>query len=62
MTNMKIYEKTLKMMYLNNDCTDIMFLVVMVCVTYSSTILSLITFNFPSVFNLSLLFVEIYRY
>ena len=33
------------MIYLNNYCTDFMFLVVMVCVRYSSTILSLIIFN-----------------
>ena len=37
-----------------------MFLVVMLCGTYSSTMLSFIIFNFPIVFKLSLLFVEIY--
>ena len=46
-------------MYLNNYCTDCIFLVVMVCVTYSSTILSQF-FNLPLVFKISLLFVEIY--
>ena len=34
-------------------------LVVMVCVIYPSTILSLIIFNFPSVFKISFLFAEI---
>ena len=34
----------------------------MMCVTYSFTILSLIIFNFPLVFKISLLFVEIYVY
>ena len=48
------------MIYLNNYCTDFMFLVVMVCVTYSYTILSLIISNFFLVFKISLLFVEIY--
>ena len=50
------------MIYLNNYYTDFMFLVVMLYVTYSSTILSLIIFNFPLVFKISLLFVEIYVY
>ena len=50
------------MIYLNNCCIDSMFLVVIVCVTYSSTISSLIIFNFPLVFNISVLFVEIYVY
>ena len=41
------------MIYLNNYCTDFMFLD-MVCITYSSTIiLSLIIFNFPSVPKIS---------
>ena len=48
------------MIYLNKYCTDFMFVVVMVCETYSSTILSLIIFNFPLFFKKSLLFVEIY--
>ena len=47
------------MIYLNNYCTDFMFLVAIVCVTYSSTILSLMIFNFPLVFKKSDLFVEI---
>ena len=50
------------MVYLNNCCTDFMFVVVIVCVTYSSTILSLIIFNFPLIFKISILFVEIYVY
>ena len=41
------------MIYFNNYCTDFMFLVVMVCVTYSSKILSLI------ILNISLFLVEI---
>ena len=43
-------------MYLKNYCTDIMFLVVIVCVTYSSTTLSLIFFNIclHKIFNLYL--------
>ena len=49
----------IKMMFLKNYCTDFMFLVVTFCGTYSSTMLSLITSNFPIVFTLSLLFVEI---
>ena len=48
------------MMFLKNYCIDFMFLLVMLCGTYSSTMLSFITFNFPIVFKLSLLFVEIY--
>ena len=43
------------MIYLNNYCTDFLFPVVMVSVTYSSTMLSLIIFNFPLVFKISLL-------
>ena len=39
------------MIYINYYCTDFMFLGAMVCVTYSSTILSLIIFNFPLVFK-----------
>ena len=39
-----------------------MFLVVMLCKTYSSTISSLKIFNFPLVLEISLLFVEIYVY
>ena len=54
------YEKLLKMIYLNKYCTDFMFLLVMVCVTYSSTISSLIIFNFPLIFKTSFLFVDIY--
>ena len=37
-------------------------LVVMVCVIYPSTVLSLIIFNFPSVFKISFLFAEIFVY
>ena len=56
MKNMKKKKK----INLDNYCTDFMFLVVMVCVTYSSTILSLIIFNFHLVFKISILFVEMY--
>ena len=60
---MQIYKKKLlKMIYLSNYCTDFTFLVVIVRLTYSSTILSLIVFNLPLVFNVSLLIVEIYVY
>ena len=41
------------MMYLNNYYTNFMFLVAKVCLTYSSTILSRIIFNFPLVFKIS---------
>ena len=50
------------MIYFNNYYTEFMLLVVIVCVTYSSTMLSLIIFNFPFVFKISLFFVEIYDY
>ena len=46
MKNMTIYYQLLKMMFVDNYCTSFMFQVVMVCVTYSSTIFSLIIFNF----------------
>ena len=50
------------MIYLNNYCTDFIFVVVMVCVTYSTAIVSLIIFNFPLVFKILQQFVEIYVY
>ena len=37
----------LKIIYINNNCTDFMFLVVMLWVTLSSAILSLIIFILP---------------
>ena len=49
-------------MFINNDCTDFMFQEVMVYVTYSSSILSLIIFNFLLVFKISQEFVEIHVY
>ena len=49
-------------MFINNYCTDFMFQGVMVCVTYSSSILSLIIFNFLFVFKISQEFVEIHVY
>ena len=54
---MKIYLKLLKIIYLDNYYTDFIVLVAKVCVSYSSTILSLINFNFPLVFKISLLLV-----
>ena len=59
---MKCMKKILKRIYLNNYCTDFMFLVVIVCATYSFTILSIVIFNFPLVFKVPFLFVEIYVY
>ena len=49
-------------MFINNYCTDFMLWEVMVCVTYSSSILSLIIFNFFLVFEISQEFVEIHVY
>ena len=46
------------MIYINNYCTDFTFIVVMVCVTYCSTILFVIIFNFLLVFKISPLFGE----
>ena len=46
-------------MFIDNYCTDSMFEEVIVCVTYSSSILSLIIFNFLLVFKISQQFVEI---
>ena len=57
--NMKNYQKLLKMMFINNYCTDFMFQEVMVCVTCSPSILSLIIFNFILFFKISQKFVEI---
>ena len=62
MKNMKNYYKLLKLMFINNYCTDFMFQEVMVCVTCSPSILSLIIFNILLVFKLSQNFVEIYVY
>ena len=50
------------MIYVDNFYTDFMFLVGIVCVIYSSTLLSLIIFNFSLVFKISLLFVEMCVY
>ena len=49
-------------MFINNYCTDFMFQEVMVCVTHSSSILSLIIFNFLLVSKVSKEFVEIHVY
>ena len=47
-------------MFIDNYCTDFMFQEVMVCGTYSSSILSLNNFNFLLVFKISQAFVEIH--
>ena len=57
---MKNYKKILKMMFINNYCTDFMFQEIMVCVTCSPSILSLIIFNFLIDFKISQKFVEFY--
>ena len=50
----------MKMVYLNtNYCTEFIILLVMVGITLLPTIWSLIIFNFPLVFKISLLFDEI---
>ena len=59
---MKNYYKLLKMMFINNYCTDFMFQEIMVCVTCLPSILSLIIFNLLLVFKISQKFVEIYVY
>ena len=50
------------MIYLTNYYSDFMFLMAMMCVTNSSTILPLIIPNFPLVFDISPLFAEVYVY
>ena len=62
MKNMKNYLKLLKMMFINNYCTDFMFEVGMVCVTCSPSILSLIIFNFLLDFKISQKFVLIKKF
>ena len=59
---MKNYYKLLKMMFLNNYCTDFMFQEAIMCETFSPSIMSLIIFNFLLVFKISQKFVEIYVY
>ena len=54
--------KNMKIINLDNYCTDFMFPVVMMCVTYSTTILYLAMFNFPLDLRDITLFVEIYIY
>ena len=54
MQNMKIYYELSKMIYFNKYWTDFIILVVMVYVTYSSTILCLKIVNFPLVLKTSL--------
>ena len=49
-------------MFIDNYCIDFMFQGVMVCVTFSPSILSLIIFNFLLVFKISQKFVEFYIY
>ena len=50
------------MIHLDKYCTDFTFVVIMVCVTYPSTIWSHAIFNFPLVLKISPLFVESYVY
>ena len=57
---MKNYNKLLKMMFINNYCTDFMFQEAMMCETCSPSILSLIIFKFLLVFKISQKFAEIY--
>ena len=59
---MKNYQKLLKLMFINNYCTDFMFQDAMMYETCSPSILSLIIFNFLLVFKISQKFVEIYVY
>ena len=47
---MKNYKQLLKMMFINNYCTDLIFQEAMMCETCSPSILSLIIFNFLLVF------------
>ena len=47
------------MIFFKNHCTDFMILLLMMWATYSSTILSLIIFNFPFVFEISLILLEL---
>ena len=49
-------------MFIHNYCTDFMFQEAMMCETYSSSIMSLIIFNFLLVFKISQEFVEIHVY
>ena len=62
MKNMKNYYKLLKMIFINNYCTDFMFEEAMTCEICSPSILSLIIFNFLLVFKISQKFIEIYVY
>ena len=62
MKNMKNYYKLLKMMFINNYCTDFVFQEAMMCETCSPSKLSLIIFNFLLVFKISQKFAEIHVY
>ena len=62
MKKMKNYYKLLKLMFINNYCTDSMFQEAMTCETCSPSMLSLIIFNSLLVFKISQKFVEIYVY
>ena len=62
MKKLKNYYKSLKLMFINNYCTDFMFQEAMMCETCSISILSLIIINFLFVFKISQKFVEIYVY
>ena len=62
MKTMKNDNKLLKMMFINNYCTDFILQEAMMCETCSHSIVSLIIFNFLLVFKISQKFVEIYVY
>ena len=55
-------EEIWKIIDLNNYCTKFMFLVTMVFITLLSNHIVLHIFQFPLVFKISLLFVEVYIY
>ena len=59
---MKNYLNSLKIMLINNYCTDFMFQEAMMCETCSPYILPLIIFNFLLAFKISQKCVEIYVY
>ena len=61
MKNMKSYKNCQQLLILITMAL-ISCLVAMVCVIYSSTLLTLIIFNFPSVLKVSFLFAEIFVY
>ena len=55
---MKIYDNYDKMVFLRNYCTELIILIVIVCISLLSTILPLMIFNFPLVFKISPFLLE----